>query len=55
MGLAGLAVTPIAWVADVYGLITALRLLFILPVAAGLFGLLLRKNRNLSQASGVAS
>jgi len=55
MGLAGLAVTPIAWVADVYSLITALKLLFILPVAAGLFALLLRDKRNLSQASGVAS
>ncbi len=55
MGLAGLAVTPIGWIADVYGLVTALRLLFILPVAAGLFGLLLRKNRSLPQASGVSA
>ena len=45
IGIGGLAVTPIGKLAELYGIGIALRLAFIIPIAAGLIALCLKNDK----------
>lgn len=54
IGLGGLALTLIGWFADVYGLSNAIQLLFILPGAAAVVGMLMRERSAQTMNNGRA-